>query len=128
LIHNSENIFTDLISESRLDNLGLNAFVYSFSPLIILPKFDFFYSPALSVLSLFFMILLSNFRGNGHPVQIVQRYHFASHLKRMAVIVRIQEEFFAFVKVCCILNVLSRNVQFLEITLCDSFYFRGVMK
>ncbi|KAK2391289.1 putative manganese-transporting ATPase pdr2 [Trifolium repens] len=37
-------------------------------------------------------------RGNGHPVQIVQRYHFASHLKRMAVIVRIQEEFFAFVK------------------------------
>ncbi|KAJ1386496.1 P-type ATPase [Sesbania bispinosa] len=37
-------------------------------------------------------------KGNGHPVQIVQRYHFASHLKRMAVIVRIQEEFFAFVK------------------------------
>ncbi|CAK8568023.1 unnamed protein product [Lathyrus sativus] len=37
-------------------------------------------------------------RGNGNSVQIVQRYHFASHLKRMAVIVRIQEEFFAFVK------------------------------
>ena len=37
-------------------------------------------------------------RGNGHPVQIVQRYHFASHLKRMSAVVRIQEEFFAFVK------------------------------
>ncbi|CAA7406797.1 unnamed protein product [Spirodela intermedia] len=33
-----------------------------------------------------------------HSVQIVQRHHFASHLKRMAVIVRIQEGFFAFVK------------------------------
>ncbi|XLR36550.1 hypothetical protein S83_064450 [Arachis hypogaea] len=32
-------------------------------------------------------------KGSGQPVQIVQRYHFASHLKRMAVIVRIQEEF-----------------------------------
>ncbi|KAE9608629.1 hypothetical protein Lal_00020715 [Lupinus albus] len=37
-------------------------------------------------------------KGNGNPVQIVQRYHFASHLKRMAAVVRIQEEFFAFVK------------------------------
>ncbi|XP_020213650.1 probable manganese-transporting ATPase PDR2 [Cajanus cajan] len=37
-------------------------------------------------------------KGNGNPVQIVHRYHFASHLKRMAVVVRIQEEFFAFVK------------------------------
>ncbi|RDX85868.1 putative manganese-transporting ATPase PDR2, partial [Mucuna pruriens] len=37
-------------------------------------------------------------KGNGHPVQIVHRYHFASYLKRMAVVVRIQEEFFAFVK------------------------------
>ncbi|XP_027354268.1 probable manganese-transporting ATPase PDR2 [Abrus precatorius] len=37
-------------------------------------------------------------KGNGHPVQIVHRYHFASHLKRMAVVVRIQEEFLAFVK------------------------------
>ncbi|KAI4351376.1 hypothetical protein L6164_005746 [Bauhinia variegata] len=37
-------------------------------------------------------------RGNGHPVQIVQRYHFASHLKRMAVVVRIEEEFLTFVK------------------------------
>lgn len=37
-------------------------------------------------------------KGGGHAVQIVQRHHFASHLKRMAVVVRIQEEFFAFVK------------------------------
>ncbi|KAF5751762.1 putative cation-transporting ATPase [Tripterygium wilfordii] len=37
-------------------------------------------------------------KGNGNVVQIVQRHHFASHLKRMAVVVRIQEEFFAFVK------------------------------
>ncbi|KAL1201130.1 putative manganese-transporting ATPase PDR2 [Cardamine amara subsp. amara] len=37
-------------------------------------------------------------RGNGNSVQIMQRYHFASHLKRMSVIVRIQEEYFVFVK------------------------------
>ncbi|PON83998.1 P-type ATPase, subfamily V [Trema orientale] len=37
-------------------------------------------------------------RGSGHAVQIVQRHHFASYLKRMAVVVRIEEEFFAFVK------------------------------
>ncbi|KAF5176630.1 Manganese-transporting atpase [Thalictrum thalictroides] len=37
-------------------------------------------------------------RGGNHVVQIVQRHHFASHLKRMAVVVRIEEEFFAFVK------------------------------
>ncbi|KAI3415052.1 Cation-transporting ATPase [Psidium guajava] len=37
-------------------------------------------------------------KGGGEAVQIVQRHHFASHLKRMAVVVRIQEEFFAFVK------------------------------
>ncbi|KAJ4971211.1 hypothetical protein NE237_004310 [Protea cynaroides] len=37
-------------------------------------------------------------RGSGHAVQIVQRYHFASHLKRMSVVVRVNEEFFAFVK------------------------------
>ncbi|KAK6923655.1 hypothetical protein RJ641_009855 [Dillenia turbinata] len=37
-------------------------------------------------------------RGGGNAVQIVQRHHFASHLKRMAVVVRVQEEFFAFVK------------------------------
>ncbi|KAJ8765315.1 hypothetical protein K2173_012012 [Erythroxylum novogranatense] len=37
-------------------------------------------------------------KGGGSAVQIVQRHHFASHLKRMAVVVRIEEEFFAFVK------------------------------
>lgn len=37
-------------------------------------------------------------KGNGHPVQIVHRYHFSSHLKRMAVVVRIQDDFFSFVK------------------------------
>lgn len=41
-----------------------------------------------------------NYRGGGNAVQIVQRHHFASHLKRMSVVVRVQEEFFAFVKVC----------------------------
>ncbi|KAL5999463.1 hypothetical protein ACLOJK_037748 [Asimina triloba] len=38
-------------------------------------------------------------KGAGLAVQIVQRHHFASHLKRMAVVVRIRDEFFAFVKV-----------------------------
>lgn len=38
-------------------------------------------------------------RGGANSVQIVQRHHFASHLKRMAVVVRVQEQFFAFVKV-----------------------------
>ncbi|XP_021282749.1 probable manganese-transporting ATPase PDR2 [Herrania umbratica] len=37
-------------------------------------------------------------RGIGNAVQIVQRHHFASHLKRMSVVVRVQEEFFVFVK------------------------------
>ncbi|KAM0949224.1 putative P-type Mg(2+) transporter [Dioscorea sansibarensis] len=37
-------------------------------------------------------------RPGGQAVQIVQRHHFASHLKRMAVVVRINEEFLAFVK------------------------------
>ncbi|KAL9230101.1 hypothetical protein vseg_005492 [Gypsophila vaccaria] len=37
-------------------------------------------------------------KGSGSPVQIVQRHHFASHLKRMAVVVRVEERFFAFVK------------------------------
>ncbi|KAL6960264.1 hypothetical protein U1Q18_043449 [Sarracenia purpurea var. burkii] len=36
--------------------------------------------------------------GSGNGVQIVQRHHFASHLKRMAVVVRVQEQFLAFVK------------------------------
>lgn len=81
----------------------------SFSPL------DYFalLFTAFSLPSLFYPDLLSNFRGNGHPVQIVQRYHFASHLKRMAVVVRIQEEFFAFVKVSLFLIVIDRNMQFL---------------
>ncbi|KAG8376225.1 hypothetical protein BUALT_Bualt09G0040900 [Buddleja alternifolia] len=38
-------------------------------------------------------------KGSGNFVQIVQRHHFASYLKRMSVVVRVQEEFFAFVKV-----------------------------
>eukprot|EP01018_Ginkgo_biloba_P035540 Gb_23784 [translate_table: standard] len=37
-------------------------------------------------------------KGNGQPVQILQRHHFASHLKRMAVVARVQNDFFAFVK------------------------------
>ncbi|XP_078437712.1 phosphate deficiency response 2 [Wolffia australiana] len=37
-------------------------------------------------------------RSGSNSVQIVQRHHFASHLKRMAVVVRIQDDFFAFVK------------------------------
>ncbi|XP_060218254.1 probable manganese-transporting ATPase PDR2 [Lycium barbarum] len=37
-------------------------------------------------------------KGGGDAVQIVQRHHFASHLKRMAVVVRLQEQFFTFVK------------------------------
>ncbi|KAG0458686.1 hypothetical protein HPP92_021814, partial [Vanilla planifolia] len=37
-------------------------------------------------------------KSSGNAVQIVHRHHFASHLKRMAVVVNVQEEFFAFVK------------------------------
>ncbi|GAB2218242.1 hypothetical protein Drorol1_Dr00001461 [Drosera rotundifolia] len=37
-------------------------------------------------------------KGSGQTVQIIHRYHFASHLKRMAVVVRVQEQFLAFVK------------------------------
>ncbi|KAL6493079.1 putative manganese-transporting ATPase pdr2 [Orobanche gracilis] len=37
-------------------------------------------------------------RGGANAVQIIQRHHFASHLKRMAVVVRVQEQFLAFVK------------------------------
>ncbi|XP_038988652.1 probable manganese-transporting ATPase PDR2 [Phoenix dactylifera] len=37
-------------------------------------------------------------RSGGHAVQIVKRHHFASHLKRMAVVVRVQEQFLAYVK------------------------------
>ncbi|XP_024368121.1 probable manganese-transporting ATPase PDR2 isoform X1 [Physcomitrium patens] len=37
-------------------------------------------------------------KGTGQPVQIIQRHHFASHLKRMAVVARIEEKFVALVK------------------------------
>ncbi|CAM6077612.1 unnamed protein product [Sphagnum tenellum] len=37
-------------------------------------------------------------KGSGQPVQIVQRHHFASHLKRMAVVARTEDNFFALVK------------------------------
>ncbi|KAM1366232.1 hypothetical protein ACFX2I_044366 [Malus domestica] len=37
-------------------------------------------------------------KGSGQAVLIVQRHHFASYLKRMAVVVRIEDNFFAFVK------------------------------
>ncbi|OVA12160.1 Cation-transporting P-type ATPase [Macleaya cordata] len=37
-------------------------------------------------------------KGGGDAVQIVHRHHFASYLKRMSVVVRIHEDFFAFVK------------------------------
>ena len=32
-------------------------------------------------------------------MQILQRHHFASHLKRMSTVVRVQDSYFAFVKV-----------------------------
>ncbi|KAK1433701.1 hypothetical protein QVD17_10616 [Tagetes erecta] len=37
-------------------------------------------------------------KGGGSTVQIIQRHHFASHLKRMSVVVRTEEQFYAFVK------------------------------
>ncbi|EPS70324.1 hypothetical protein M569_04436, partial [Genlisea aurea] len=37
-------------------------------------------------------------KGSANSVQIIQRHHFASHLKRMSVVVCVQEQFFAFVK------------------------------
>ncbi|XP_057462142.1 probable manganese-transporting ATPase PDR2 isoform X2 [Actinidia eriantha] len=37
-------------------------------------------------------------KGGGNAVQIVQRHHFASYLKRMAVVVSVHDQFFAFVK------------------------------
>lgn len=46
-----------------------------------------------------FLIWFSTCRGSGNAIQIMQRHHFASHLKRMAVVVRVQEQFFSFVKV-----------------------------
>lgn len=38
-------------------------------------------------------------RSGGQPVKIVHRYHFASHLKRMSVVVSIHEKYYAFIKV-----------------------------
>lgn len=37
-------------------------------------------------------------KGSCEPVQILQRHHFASHLKRMSTVVRVQDSYFAFVK------------------------------
>lgn len=37
-------------------------------------------------------------KGNYQPVQILQRHHFASHLKRMSTVVRVQDSYLAFVK------------------------------
>ncbi|GJV85825.1 leucine-rich repeat, cysteine-containing subtype protein, partial [Tanacetum coccineum] len=42
--------------------------------------------------------LIIAMRGGCNAVQIVQTHHFASHLKRMAVVVRTEEQFYAFVK------------------------------
>ena len=39
-------------------------------------------------------------RGNGQTMQIFQRNHFTSHMKRMVVVARVQDEIFSFVKVC----------------------------
>lgn len=47
----------------------------------------------------FEFLSLLEFRSGSHAVQIVKRHHFASHLKRMAVVVHVQEQFLAFVKV-----------------------------
>lgn len=56
--------------------------------------------------SLYGQLVFSNFRGSGQAVQIVKRHHFASYLKRMSVVVRVQEEFLAFVKVSWLLFFL----------------------
>eukprot|EP00250_Pteridium_aquilinum_P006683 c16550_g1_i2 orf=230-2653(+) len=37
-------------------------------------------------------------KGNYQPVQILQRHHFASYLKRMSTVVRVQDSYFSFVK------------------------------
>ncbi|KAH7434487.1 hypothetical protein KP509_06G019400 [Ceratopteris richardii] len=37
-------------------------------------------------------------KGRYQPVQILQRHHFASHLKRMSTLVQVQDSYFAFVK------------------------------
>ena len=55
-----------------------------------------------------------NFRGSGQAVQIVKRHHFASYLKRMSVVVRVQEEFLAFVKVYWLLFLLMHVLAILN--------------
>ena len=53
-----------------------------------------------SCIKLYVLIhVFSHHRPGGQPVQIVHRYHFASHLKRMSIIVCIQQKFYAFIKV-----------------------------
>lgn len=47
-------------------------------------------------------------------MQIVQRHHFASYLKRMAVVVRVQEEFLAFVKVLLFIIIIILYIIFGE--------------
>ncbi|KAL3700999.1 hypothetical protein R1sor_019021 [Riccia sorocarpa] len=37
-------------------------------------------------------------KGSAQPVQIIARHHFASHLKRMSVVARVDDTFFCFVK------------------------------
>jgi len=54
---------------------------------------------SLLALDITFMSCFLCCRPGGQPVQIVHRFHFASHLKRMSVVIRIQEKFYAFIKV-----------------------------
>ncbi|KAK4406125.1 putative manganese-transporting ATPase PDR2, partial [Sesamum angolense] len=53
-------------------------------------------------------------KGGANSVQIVQRHHFASYLKRMAVVVRVQEQFFAFVKMHMSVHDCYYKVNMLE--------------
>jgi magnesium-transporting ATPase (P-type) len=53
-------------------------------------------------------------RPGGQPVQIVHRHHFASHLKRMSVVVRIQEKFYAFIKVQILRDSISQSCYLLR--------------
>ena len=74
------------------------------------------------LLNVLLSLLLFYCRSGGQAVQIVQRHHFASHLKRMAVVVRIQEEYLAFVKVGA--GLRTRNLWFkFNNSLFLSFFF-----
>jgi hypothetical protein len=55
-------------------------------------------------------------------VQIVHRYHFASHLKRMSVIVRVQEKFLVFVKV----NYAYKKVDCVDLQFVLFFYIVAI--